>query len=161
MSEEKSHLSDEYVNRIADMMPNQPPRGFNALEIALAREVRDRRAAERDAECEPAQTNHMPKITHAFWCDDTTVFTDGSAVFVWEHTRADAAAAKSGQRIVRDLDGSCVIEDLPHEPTALELLDECLRRWQGTSSAFGLTFKRSTFIGIRDAIRDGRHGGPT
>jgi len=159
MSEEKSHLSDEYVNRIADTMPL--PRVFNDLEIALAREVRDRRAAERDAECEPAQTNHMPKITHAFWCDDTTVFTDGSAVFVWEHARADARAAESGQRIIRNLDGSCIIEDLPHEPTALEMVDECLRRWQGESSAFNLTFARSAFIAIRDAILAGNHGGPT
>lgn len=105
----------------------------------------------------------MPKITAAIHDGERTWYIADGRAFTDENANADRRAAESGQRIIRNPDGTCTIEDLPHEPTALELIEHWWRANDGREhdERIEVVDIRKVLAELRDAIRDGRHGGPT
>lgn len=104
-----------------------------------------------------------PKIAAAIHDDERTWYiTDGRA-FTDENANADRRAAQSGQRIIRNPDGSCTIEDLPHVRTALEVVEHWLWGNQGREHDERIEVDdiRNLLAELRNAILAGRHGGPT
>jgi hypothetical protein len=98
-----------------------------------------------------------PKITAGIHFKDfVNVVIDGRSA-TWWSTNADAHAAESGQGLERLPDGSIRVFDLPHEPTALELVEDRLDCGRVTLDWSMAQLCRA----IRDAIRAGNHGGPS
>ena len=104
-----------------------------------------------------------PKITAAIHTDGVTRCVINGKYYADTDVTADRRAAESGQRIIRNPDGSCTIEDLPHVRTALEVVEHWLWGNQGREHDERIEVDdiRNLLAELRNAILAGRHGGPS